>query len=57
LVNTRLHIEEELLDAGLDHYLLFGEDYNDMNWRPHKPQIVFAMIEGLVSGRIRRLAD
>jgi hypothetical protein len=55
LVNTRAHVEEEFLEASLDNYLLLGADYNDLNWRPHKPQIVFAMIEGVVNGRIQRL--
>jgi hypothetical protein len=55
LVNIRTHIAEEFEAAGLDNYLFLGEDYNDLNWRPQKPQVVFAMIEGLISGRIRRL--
>jgi hypothetical protein len=55
LVNTRLHVEEEFLDAGLDRHLLLGAEYNELNWRPHKPQLVFAMIEGVVQGRIQRL--
>lgn len=56
LINLRKHVDEEMHDAGLHQYLHFGTEYNDINWRPHKPQMVCAMIEGMVSGRVKRLA-
>ncbi len=55
LLNLRKHVDEEMHDAGLHHYLYFGEAYNGINWRPHKPHIVYAMIESMVSGRVKRL--
>lgn len=56
LLNTRLHVEEEMHDARLHHYLNFGTEYNELIWRSQKPQIVFSLIEAMVSGKIRRLA-
>lgn len=56
LTNTRLHVEQEMHESRLHHYLNFGEEYNDLLWRSQKPQIVFSLIEAMVSGRVRRLA-
>lgn len=55
-LNTRQHVEEEMEDARLQHYAHFGDDYNNIHWQPQKPQVVFQIIDALVSGRIRRLA-
>jgi len=57
LINTRPHVEEEMHASRLQHYLHFGEDYNDINWRALKPQLVFQLIDALVEGRVRRIAE
>lgn len=54
-INTRQHVEEEMHDARLQHYAHFGDTYNDIVWQSQKPQIVFQIIDAMVSGRIRRL--
>lgn len=54
-LNTRQHVLEEMQEANLQHYAHFGDDYNDINWQNQKPQVVFQIIDALVSGRIRRL--
>lgn len=56
LLNTRLHVEEEMHDSRLHHYLNFGTEYNELLWRSQKPQIVFSLVEAMVSGKVRRLA-
>lgn len=56
LINTRLHIEQELFDARLDRYLNFGDAYNEVQWRNQKPQLVCQLVEALVRGRIQRLS-
>ncbi|MCB0529362.1 MAG: hypothetical protein KDC61_16520 [Saprospiraceae bacterium] len=55
LVNTRQHVMEELSDARLHQYLHFGERYNDINWHPQKPLVVFQILDALVNGRLRHL--
>ncbi|TNE60601.1 MAG: hypothetical protein EP344_07050 [Bacteroidetes bacterium] len=55
LINTRLHVEEELADARLSLYMNFGAAYNDILWQTQKPQVVFRLIEGMVNGQVRRL--
>lgn len=55
IINTRQHVEEEMHDARLQHYVHFGEDYNDIHWQTQKPLIVFHIIDALVTGRVRRV--
>lgn len=57
LINTRTHVEEEMHDARLQHYLHFGEEYNGINWRTQKPQIVCSIIDAMVNGRVQRLTE
>ena len=57
LLNTRQHVIEEMHDARLQLYAHFGEDYNDINWRSQKPQVVCSIIDAMVNGRIQRLAE
>ena len=56
LLNIRLHVEQEMQDAHLQYYMNFGEDYNDIHWRQHKPQLVFQLVEAMVNGQVRHLA-
>ena len=57
LINTRQHVIEEMKEGRLDYFLHFGEDYNDLNWRPLKPHMIFPILDGLVSGQVQRIAD
>lgn len=57
LANTRQHVEEEMYDARLHLHLNVGADFNDLNWRPLKPQLVFTLVEALVAGQLRRILD
>ena len=50
LLNTLKHVEEELEGTGLQHYLAFGEPFNDVNWRPQKPLLLFNAIDSLMDG-------
>lgn len=55
LLNTRQHVEEEMHTGRLHLHLSFGEDFNGLNWRPHKPQVVFQLVAALMSGQMRRI--
>lgn len=57
LLNIRQHVEEELAATRLHRHLHFGPEYNDIPWRTQKPQIVFQLLDAMVQGRIRRLAE
>jgi hypothetical protein len=54
-LNTRQHVMEEMQSARLEHYMHFGEEYNEVFWRPQKPLIVFQIIDAMVNGRVKRL--
>lgn len=49
------HVEEEMRDTQLHHYLHFGKPYNTLNWRPFAPRALYHLLDGLVNGRIKRL--
>lgn len=55
MVNTRKHVEEEMLDARMNLYTHFGEDYNDIIWRTQKPLVVYQIIDAMVLGMVKRL--
>lgn len=56
-INTRQHVMEEMQEARLQHYIHFGDEYNDMFWRSQKPLIVFQVIDAMVNGRVKRLTS
>ncbi|MBL7828122.1 MAG: hypothetical protein JNJ57_15940 [Saprospiraceae bacterium] len=56
-LNTRRHVMEEMQQSRLQHYIHFGENYNDLFWRVHKPLIVFQIVEAVVDGRVKQLGE
>ncbi len=45
MINTRQHVMEEMQEARLEHYVHFGETYNDIFWRTQKPLVVFQILD------------
>jgi len=56
LLNALEHVEEEMKSTRLQHFLNFGEPFNQVNWRPHKPKAIYQAIDALVNGQVPRLA-
>ena len=54
-LNIHNHVEDEMKEARLQYHVNFGAYYNNLNWRPHKPKLLFQVVEALVNGEIRRL--
>ncbi|MEM6319233.1 MAG: hypothetical protein AAF960_16290 [Bacteroidota bacterium] len=54
-LNVSNHVEDEMKESRLQYHVNFGEYYNELNWRPHKPTLLFEVVEALVNGDIRRL--
>lgn len=54
-INTLQHVHEEMKDAQLHFYVNFGPNFNDINWRPHKPKVIYEAIEGMLNGKVKRL--
>lgn len=55
LLNTLRHVEDEMKDTQLQYFMNFGDAYNDINWRPQKPRILFQAMDALVHGQIKRI--
>lgn len=55
-INTLDHVALEMRDTKLQHFVNFGQDFNHLNWRPHKPKSIFLAIEALVEGQPKRLS-
>ncbi len=55
LLNTLQHVEEEMKSTQLQYFINFGEEFNDINWRPHRPKVLFSAIDALVNGMVKRL--
>lgn len=45
LLNALEHVEEEMKAHQIHYYLHFGPPFNTFNWRPHRPRIVFRVIQ------------
>ena len=37
-------------DVRLQHYINFGPDFNGINWRPHKPKVIYKIIDQIING-------
>ena len=46
LVNTLPHVEDELREAMVDHYVYFGEGFSAVPWRPRKPKQIVRLRGG-----------
>lgn len=55
LLNTLPHVEDEMQATRLQSYVVFGDPFNDINWRPQKPATVFEAIEGMLQRTTKRL--
>ena len=54
-LNTHDHVADEMADTQLQQYANFGKNFNQVNWRPHKPKTIFRAIEALIRGEVKRL--
>ena len=50
LLNTLPHVDDELREAMVDHYVYFGEDFARVPWRPRKPKQIVELVGALVEG-------
>ncbi|PHI21879.1 hypothetical protein CEQ90_00915 [Lewinellaceae bacterium SD302] len=55
VLNTLEHVADEMRQSRLDNYLHFGGLFNSINWRPQKPERVFAAMEGLLAAETKRV--
>ena len=54
-INTLKHVEEEMQETQLDHYVFFGGRFNGLEWRPKKPQYLMQAVEAMIFATPMRL--
>lgn len=50
MLNVRQHVREEMEATQLHHYVHFGELFNELRWRPRKPEFVLFEVERRLHG-------
>jgi len=54
-LNLREHVIEEMAAARLQFYINFDAPFNQVDWRPYKPQLLYQKIDEYVSHPARRI--
>lgn len=55
ILNVQEHVGNEMRDSNIDQYVQFNEPFNFINWRPHKPERLLEMVEGLLQIATKRI--
>jgi hypothetical protein len=56
-LNTLKHVEEEMHDTRIQYYVNFGNNFNDVNWRPVPPKLLIQFIDAKIHGQTKLLMD
>jgi hypothetical protein len=51
-VNFQEHVRREMSQYGLDHYINFGGDLDDLPWRTYEPRRLIETVDGLLRRRL-----
>jgi hypothetical protein len=51
LLNLQPHVASEMAESRLHHYLHFGEQLDDVNWRTVKPRVLDQLLDQLIHAR------
>ena len=54
-VNIHPHVADEMANLRLQYYVNFDGEYQDFNWRPHKPKAILAIIESMLNGETKQI--
>ena len=57
MINLQPHVEDEMRDANLKAFIALGDPLNDVNWRPHKPQLFYQVLDQLLSREVKELDE
>jgi hypothetical protein len=49
------HVEDELKSTGLHHYIHFGPEYNDIEWRRLEPNSLLYAVQHIIQRQSKRL--
>lgn len=54
-LNLRDHVIEEMVEARLQFHINFDEPFNQVDWRPYKPQLLFQKIDDYIRNPTLRI--
>lgn len=54
-VNLLEHVQSEMEETQLQHFVNLGGNFNNVIWRPYTPKIFFKLIEQLIHSEIKQL--
>jgi len=55
ILNTLEHVKIEMQDTKIQHHVNMGNQFNDVNWRPHKPKVLYKLVDKMINGQVRQL--
>ncbi len=50
-INLPEHVYVDMKDAQIQNFILMGEILNQVNWRPHKPEAFFIVLEKIIEAQ------
>lgn len=54
-LNILSHVQDEMQDMRIQHYVNLGQEFNDVTWRPVTPKNLFKAIDARISGVTKQL--
>ncbi len=54
-INTLNHVEDEMNDTQLYNFIHFGNEFQNISWRPHKPKQILNNIEFIIQKETPKL--
>ncbi len=55
-LNVLDHVEDEMCTTKIQHYVNFGLEFKDINWRRQKPKLFFLSISQMLEQSIKKLS-
>ncbi|MEL6717518.1 MAG: hypothetical protein AAFP82_02295 [Bacteroidota bacterium] len=55
IINTLDHVKIEMQDTQIQHHVNMGNQFNNVNWRPHKPKMLYKIVDKMINGQVRQL--
>jgi len=57
LINLNTHVEAEFMEHRIDHFVHFGNQFNDINWRAQKPEFLIKHMEMAIAHAEKYIGD
>jgi hypothetical protein len=55
-LNCQDHVLNEMKEVRLQNYIMFGEEFNDFNWREQRPRVIHNAVENILSKNVKQIA-